>query len=259
MSLIAVKWGNPSLYLPFPTAKFIAHAMACPDCIMKMNQSPYLLPLLAAPLFLASTSQVTAQPDYPGAIWRPVYSGHWYTSGYGHKFHVVHDMEGYYWTSISYFQRSTTQASVHFYVNGKTDNGSDAAPGEVTQGVRTAYYAWHALCWNQHSTGTEHEGFASNPAWYTPQLYQASADLTRWLGDRFGWPKDRNHIVGHDQKRIAGWPAYASANLGIDPYCNSHTDPGPYWDWNGYMARVNPPSGPATINPPYVFDGDAQG
>ena len=206
-----------------------------------------------------SIRNVQAQPDYPGAYWRPVYSGHWYTSGYGHKFHVIHDIEGYYWSSISYFQRSTTQASVHFWVNGKKDNSSDAAPGEVSQSVRTAYYAWHARCWNQHSTGTEHEGFASNPAWFTPELYQASADLTRWLGNKFGWAKDRNHIIGHDQKRIPGWSSWASGNLGIDPNCNDHTDPGAYWDWNGYMARVNPPSGPPTINPPYTFDGDAQG
>ena len=226
---------------------------------MKTTQRGYIFPLLTTPLLLASVSQVSAQPDYPYAYWRPVYSGHWYTSGYGHKFHVIHDMEGYYWTTISYFQRSTTQASVHFYVNGKTDNGTDAAPGEVSQGVRTAYYAWHALCWNQHSTGTEHEGFASNPAWYTPQLYQASADLTRWLGNNFGWPKDRNHIVGHGEKANSAWVAWAGPNLGINPTCNTHTDPGPYWDWIGYMARVNPPSGPPTINPPYVFDSDGQG
>ncbi len=180
-----------------------------------------------------------AQPDYPGAVWRPVYAGHWNTTGYGHKFHVIHDMEGYYLSSISYFQKSTTQASIHFWVNGKKDASSDAPAGEVTQSVRIAYYAWHARCWNSHSTGTEHEGFASNPAWYTPELYQASANLTRWLGDHFGWAKDRNHIVGHGAKLVAGWSAWAGPNLGIDPNCNTHTDPGPYWDWAGYMNRVN--------------------
>ncbi|MDB6025961.1 MAG: putative esterase [Verrucomicrobiales bacterium] len=180
-----------------------------------------------------------AQSDYPGAIWRPAYAGHWNTSGSGHKFHVIHDIEGYYLSTISYFQKSTTQASVHFYVNGKKDSASDAPAGEVSQGVRIAYYAWHARCWNGHCTGTEHEGFASNPAWYTPELYQASADLTRWLGNHFGWAKDRNHIVAHGQKLVSGWSAWAGGNLGIDPNCNTHTDPGPYWDWSGYMNRVN--------------------
>ena len=35
-----------------------------------------------------------AQPDYPPALWNPAYPGHWYTSGYGHYFCVIHDMEG---------------------------------------------------------------------------------------------------------------------------------------------------------------------
>src|SRR5678815_5548265 len=114
---------------------------------MKLHQRPYLLPLLAAPLFLASTSQVKAQPDYPWAIWRPVCSGHWYTSGYGHKFHVIHDMEGYYLSTISYFKNCNTSASVHYCVNGLKDTSTDHAAGEITQMVREANYAWHALCW----------------------------------------------------------------------------------------------------------------
>src|SRR6185295_15785229 len=101
-----------------------------------------------------------ASTDYGPAIWRPCYSSHQYYSGHCHKFVVIHDMEGYYLTTISYFQRSTTQASVHYYVNGKKDYSSDASPGEVSQGVREAYYAWHARCWNTYSLGTEHEGFA---------------------------------------------------------------------------------------------------
>ena len=111
--------------------------------------------------------------------------------------------------------------------------------GEISQLVREAYYAWHAGCWNRHSLGVEHEGFVSNPAWFTEEMYQASALLFRHFADKFGFAKDRNHIVGHGQKSVAGWPAWASANLGIDPYCNSHTDPGPYWNWSHYMDLIN--------------------
>jgi hypothetical protein len=193
---------------------------------------------------MASGTSAFASTDYGPAIWRPAYSGHWYTSGYGHKFHVIHDIEGYYASTITYFQQSGTQASVHYCVNGKKDTTTDYGAGEVTQMVLDVNYAWHARCWNQHSTGTEHEGFASNPAWYTPEMYQASAGVTAHCADRFGFARDRNHVVAHGQKSVAGWPGYASANLGIDPYCNSHTDPGPYWDWNGYMALLNPPPPP---------------
>src|SRR5687768_15126930 len=116
---------------------------------------------------VAGLSTVDASTDYGPAYWRPVCSGHWYSSGYGKKFFVVHDIEGYYWGCIYYFQRCSTGASVHYTTNGKKDASSDSPAGEVTQMVRDAYYAWHARCWNQYSMGTEHEGFVSNPAWYT--------------------------------------------------------------------------------------------
>jgi len=89
--------------------------------------------------FIAGIISAFASTDYGPAIWRPCYSSHLYTSGYGHRFHVIHDMEGYYLSSISYFQKSTTQASVHYFTNGKKDYGSDANPGEVSQGVREAF------------------------------------------------------------------------------------------------------------------------
>ncbi|MDB6024957.1 MAG: hypothetical protein JWM68_1180 [Verrucomicrobiales bacterium] len=204
---------------------------------------------------VAAAMSVQGSADYGPAIWRPLCEANWYTSGYGHKFHVVHDMEGYYASTVSWFSScGMRSASVHYAINGLQDAGSDAPQGEITQlGVTEANYAWHALCWNQHSTGTEHEGFANNPAWYTEPMYQASAGLTRHIADKFGYARDRNHIVAHGQKLVAGWSAWASANLGIDPNCNSHTDPGPYWDWNHYMTIIN------GINPPYGFDTDVQG
>lgn len=182
-----------------------------------------------------------ASTDYGPAVWRPVCSGKWNTSGYGKKFYVIHDMEGYYLTGIAYIQRCDVNVSIHYAINGKVDTSSDAAPGEVSQLVRDQYYGWHARCWNNHSMGTEHEGFLSNPAWFTPQMYDASALLTRTKCNQYGITKDRNRIIGHDQERISGWASWASANLGIDPWCNTHTDPGPYWDWSGFMNRINPP------------------
>src|SRR5436190_24279989 len=127
----------------------------------KLN--PMRLVLASSVIVPVLSLSVHASTDYGPAIYREAYPGHWYTSGYGHKFFVEHDMEGYYWGTISYFQRSTTSASVHYCINGRTDNGSDAPAGEVTQMVRDAYYAWHVGCWNRHCIGTEHEGFASNP------------------------------------------------------------------------------------------------
>jgi N-acetyl-anhydromuramyl-L-alanine amidase AmpD len=189
---------------------------------------------------LSVASMANASADYAPAIWNQAYSGHWYTSGSGHKFAVIHDMEGYYLSTISYFKQSGTQASVHYCVNGLKDTSTDAPAGELTQMVLEANYAWHALCWNTHSVGTEHEGFASNPAWYTSAMYNTSGLLQRHLADHYGFAKDRNHIVGHNAKESSAWVTYANANLGINATCNTHTDPGPNWNWNTLMSIVNP-------------------
>ena len=193
-------------------------------------------------LFASAIAAASAQAstDYGPAIWHPICSANYYTSGNGHKFHVVHDMEGYYASVVAWFDDcSMNSASIHYAVNGKKDASSDAAAGEITQlGVRESQYAWHAKCWNTHSTGTEHEGFSSNPAWYTDAMYQASGNLTAHLANKFGWAKDRNHVVGHNAKISSAWVSWASSHLGIDPTCNTHGDPGPYWDWSTYMAYV---------------------
>src|SRR3954465_10736551 len=76
-----------------------------------------------------------AQPDYGPAIWRQAYAGHWYTSGHGHQFLVIHDMEGYYLSTISYIQGGggPEKVSINYCVNGIKDNSSDSPAGEITQ------------------------------------------------------------------------------------------------------------------------------
>src|SRR5258708_1292061 len=160
---------------------------------------------LALICLLFGASRARAHPDYPQALWNPAYPGHWYTTGYYHAFCVIHDMEGYYLATISYFQQSNTQASAHFCVNGLQDNASGSPAGEITQMVREQYWAWHVLCWNRYMFGTEHEGFVRNPAWYTEAMYQASAGLQRHLFDVWAIPKNRIHINGHNEPRHPTW------------------------------------------------------
>jgi hypothetical protein len=52
-------------------------------------------------------------------------------------------------------------------------------------------------------------------------MYRASAALTRHICDKYGIPKDRTHIIGHNQVPGA-----------------THTDPGPHWNWTTYMSYV---------------------
>ena len=181
-----------------------------------------------------------AQPDYPTAHWASAYPGHWYTTGIARDFVVIHDMEGYYLGVISYFQRESTNASIHYDVNGLQDSPSDAPAGDITQQVEEQYWAWHAVCLNRYSFGIEHEGFVSNPAWWTPEMYLASADLVRHLCDRYGIPKDRNHIIGHGEYQNPAWVEWAIASGYPATFgtCNSHTDPGSNWDWGFLMQLI---------------------
>ncbi|MCX6138874.1 MAG: Ig-like domain-containing protein [Ignavibacteriales bacterium] len=178
------------------------------------------------------------QPDYPLAKWVSAAAGHWYTSGNGRNFVVIHDMEGYYVSTISYFQMASTQASAHFCVNsGYQANGRPA--GEITQMVELQYWAWHVVCWNLWMIGIEHEGFVNNGAWYTNEMYQSSAKLTSFICDKFNIPKDRNHIIGHSEWQNVTWKTWLAANYpSIDPTCNTHTDPGANWNWPLYMSLM---------------------
>ncbi len=96
-----------------------------------------------------------------------------------------------------------------------------SSDGEVTQTVRDADTAWHARSGNPYSIGIEHEGWVDEPAWFTDAMYRSSAALTSHLADRYGIPKDREHILGH-----------------VEVPGNDHTDPGPHWDWDYYMELV---------------------
>ncbi|MGZ5528409.1 MAG: immunoglobulin domain-containing protein, partial [Limisphaerales bacterium] len=201
-----------------------------------------------------------AQPDYPSAHWvSPVGCTKYYTSGNGHQFCVIHDSEGYYEYTISYLNNCSVNASIYYLVNGlqngndtngHLENTNDAVQGDITQEVRESDYAWHALCWNTWMFGTEHEGFVSNPCWYTEGMYLASANLQRYLCDQYGIPKDRNHIIGHNEWQNPTWTSWMGANYpAINATCNNHTDPGVYWDWNHFMALIT--GGPAISSQPY--------
>jgi N-acetyl-anhydromuramyl-L-alanine amidase AmpD len=49
-----------------------------------------------------------------------------------------------------------------------------------------------------------------------------SAGLTAAICATYGIPRDREHVIGHDE--VPG---------------SDHTDPGPNWDWTRFMRLVN--------------------
>jgi hypothetical protein len=141
---------------------------------------------------------------------------------------VIHDTEGGYAGSLASFQDPKAYASAHYLIR--------ASDGLVTQMVPTKDTAWHAgnKSVNMHSIGVEHEGFAIKAgSWYTEPQYASSAQLVRYLTALYNIPRDREHIIGHDD--VPG---------PLDAYVSGmHWDPGPYWDWNHYMSLLLAPDG----------------
>jgi MYXO-CTERM domain-containing protein len=155
-------------------------------------------------------------PEYPlAAQFIPASTSNYVAGGMGTvQYVVVHTMQGSYEGSINWFQNPDAQVSAHFCVR--------SSDGEITQMVHLADRAWHVGTQNSWSIGIEHEGFVDDASWYTFAMYSRSAELARWLADHFGLPLDRQHILGH-----------------VELPDQTHTDPGPNWNWDLYMALVH--------------------
>ncbi|MFD5764774.1 N-acetylmuramoyl-L-alanine amidase [Streptomyces sp. NPDC127049] len=143
-------------------------------------------------------------------------------------FIVIHDLEGSYDGGVSWFRNPSSGVSAHYVL--KADGT------EATQMVATKDIAFHAgnYWFNLHGVGIELEGYAVQGAtWFTPAQYRATAALVRYLAGRFDVPLDRKHIIGHDNV-LPPRPARAP---------DAHWDPGPYWDWEKFMALIGAGAG----------------
>ncbi|MEC4016303.1 N-acetylmuramoyl-L-alanine amidase [Streptomyces sp. H27-D2] len=137
-------------------------------------------------------------------------------SAYPVDFVVIHVTQETFRDTQAIFQNPDKKVSAHYVVA--------SADGCVGQFVREADVAWHAGNWdyNTRSIGIEHEGWVDKPEYFTDALYRQSAALTAAVCDRYGIPKNREHIIGHAEVPKA-----------------THTDPGPHWDWPRYIGLVN--------------------
>jgi len=140
------------------------------------------------------------------------------------KYIYIHDTEGSYDSAISHFQDPTSYVSAQYVVR--------SSDGAVTQMVANSDVSWGVGNWydNMHGINIENEGIAAEGAtWFTPAMYRTNAELVRYLATKYNIPLDRQHILGHDNIS-----ALTTARQG-----RQHWDPGPYWNWNYFMALVN--------------------
>ena len=170
-----------------------------------------------------------AAADYPEADWSPASTENYSNGRGGNAIDtvVVHTVQGSYNGCISWFANPAAQASAHFVVR--------SSDGAVTQMVNEDDTAWHAGNWsvNQRSIGIEHEGWVDDPStWYTDSLYAGSATLVLYLAEKYGFPLDRDHIIGHDEVPD---PNHAGQFGGA----GHHTDPGAGWDWDRFMGVLD--------------------
>lgn len=157
---------------------------------------------------------------------------------------VIHDTEGSLQSAIAHFQDSTAYVSVQYIVD---------KDGTVYQMVPNKDMTWHSGNWwyNMHSIGIEHVGFAADSSSYTPAMYWASAQLVKYLTAKYNIPRDRGHIIGHDNV-----PGTSAVSI-----IAQHVDPGPFWNWQLYMALIGAPvlphsdfaSGMVTVAPVWPF------
>ena len=155
----------------------------------------------------------------PSTIWYPAYSGNYTTANrpgsHPVDWIIVHVTQGSWSSALNWFQNPSAGVSAHF-----TIRSSDGAIGQSLSERNIGYHAGN-WTYNQRSVGIEHEGYVSNPAWFTDAMYDSSARLTAFLCQEYGIPVNRDHIIGHNEVPGA-----------------THTDPGQHWWWREFMRRV---------------------
>jgi N-acetyl-anhydromuramyl-L-alanine amidase AmpD len=150
---------------------------------------------------------------------------------------VIHVTEGSYLGSIQWLRNPRSRASSHYVVSQR---------GEIAQLVRDDDIAWHAGNYliNRNSIGIEHEGWTWRPGTITDSEYRSSARLSAYLARRYVMPINRSRFIGHADVPDPNNPGKRGG-------FSHHMDPGPYWDWNRYLAYVRGYARGAT-RPSYV-------
>jgi N-acetyl-anhydromuramyl-L-alanine amidase AmpD len=195
--------------------------------------------ILSAAFVTVSPNQISANGhqwqrsrmavDYPGAIWNAAASCNYSSrSGVAVSAVTVHTVQGTYAGCISWFQNCSAQVSAHYVVR--------SVDGQVTQMVSEADKAWHVGSENPYTIGIEHEGYVNDPSWYTPAMYQGSANLVKDICNSgyginpLSCYKGSLQTVLNTCYRIKGHSHYPN---------QTHNDPGVNWNWPYYYSLIN--------------------
>ena len=184
---------------------------------------------------------VQRESDYPAAIWDPAPDCNYSERTLDVSAVVIHYTEGSYAGCISWFKNCDAQVSAHYVIR--------SSDGQVTQMVREADKAWHARSANGYSIGIEHAAYGNIWSFFTDAMYQSSANLVRDICSRYE-SIDGHRTFYRDTLDSGICLNEGLHDLGGENACvkirghqhypdQSHTDPGPYWDWNYYYKLIN--------------------
>lgn len=176
-------------------------------------------------------SEISAlSTDYGPAYWDQASTCN-YSAGRSTSItHVAeHIAQGSYAGTISWFNNCDAKVSAHYVVR--------SSDGQITQMVREHDTAWHVANHNSYSVGIEHEGYASDCAWYTTAMYNSSSALTRDIADSHGIPRDGTYdaSLGWDAEldRYSKWKIKGHTNFPTTKTC-----PGACFDWPRFRKLV---------------------
>lgn len=184
-----------------------------------------------------------ATTDYSSALWVPAASCNYSSRNGTVVNHVtIHYTSGTYAGSIAWFQNCAAKASAHYLIR--------SMDGQVAQLVREADKAWHVGVANGYTIGIEHEAYGNVAAFFTNIMYASSVALVRDICARhpainplhafYRDTLDDGTVLNNGLHSLGGASACTQIR-GHQHFPNqTHTDPGPYWNWNLYYKLINP-------------------
>lgn len=184
-------------------------------------------------MYKSTLPTVAVSPDYGPALWNPTTCNYSSRSGTQITAVAIHDIEGTYAGCISWFKNCSANASAHYILR--------SSDGQITQMILEADKAWHIGSENPYTVGLEHEGYASSSAWYTNAMYAASAALVKDICTS----NTINSLRCYYGPGCSGTTAQCGLGActkikGHQMYPNqTHSDPGPYWNWDKYYKLIN--------------------
>jgi len=130
------------------------------------------------------------------------------------------------WFAMDHKPSGKGPSSAHYIIDEK---------GGVIQSVPDDYVAYHAgnSKINGRSIGIEIAGWVDKKETFSPVVMKTLAALTVSLVKKYNIPVDRTHIIGHNEVPDEKDPSKKGGSTG-------HTDPGPFFPWDAYMASIKP-------------------